>query len=164
MSDIVLVHGIAQERLSADSLEESWLPALAGGVRIAGFADVADRIVRRPAAPAPLDTRMAFYGNLFRQPDAQGADAEVPADSAELAEQIGYQWLLAAAARATDTKSRSVAVEGAVEIGGQAALAALDSGIGWEMQGKGAVLRNVINAVARIPWFGPQGFALAERF
>ena len=31
MATIVLVHGIAQEQKSADTLEEEWLPDLAGG-------------------------------------------------------------------------------------------------------------------------------------
>jgi hypothetical protein len=38
----VLVHGIAQEQRSADELEAKWLPALAGGLRIAGYPDLAD--------------------------------------------------------------------------------------------------------------------------
>ena len=38
MATIVLVHGIAQEQKSADTLEEEWLPDLAGGVRAAGFS------------------------------------------------------------------------------------------------------------------------------
>jgi hypothetical protein len=37
MADIVLVHGIAHELDSADTIEKEWVPALAGGVRTAGF-------------------------------------------------------------------------------------------------------------------------------
>ena len=37
MATIVFVHGIAQQQLPADSLEKDWIPALAGGVRKAGF-------------------------------------------------------------------------------------------------------------------------------
>src|SRR5262249_18903816 len=50
---IVLVHGIDQQQLSADSLEKEWLPALAGGVRTAGFPDVADRLWRVREGEAP---------------------------------------------------------------------------------------------------------------
>jgi hypothetical protein len=41
-----IVHGIDQQQKSADTLESEWLPALAGGIRNAGFPDVADQIWR----------------------------------------------------------------------------------------------------------------------
>jgi hypothetical protein len=41
---IVLVHGIAQEQRSADDLEAEWLPALAGGLRTAGYPELADKL------------------------------------------------------------------------------------------------------------------------
>ncbi|HEY3606210.1 MAG TPA: hypothetical protein VGL06_01860, partial [Pseudonocardiaceae bacterium] len=69
MAQVVLVHGIGQERESADSLEVTWLPSLAGGVRTAGFGDLADALRRDP-----LTVRMAFYGDLFRTQDQQGTD------------------------------------------------------------------------------------------
>ena len=74
MAAIVLVHGIAQEQYSADLLESKWLPALAGGVRTAGFPDIADKIWR--AGPGAIEARMAFYGHLFLRPGAQGLGAE----------------------------------------------------------------------------------------
>ncbi|MBV8095822.1 MAG: hypothetical protein JO110_21845 [Acetobacteraceae bacterium] len=46
MAEVVLVHGIAQEQKTADGLETEWLPALAGGIRIAGYDAIADRIWR----------------------------------------------------------------------------------------------------------------------
>jgi len=42
MAVIVCVHGIDQQQQSADELEKEWLPALAGGIRMAGFGDLAD--------------------------------------------------------------------------------------------------------------------------
>jgi hypothetical protein len=69
---VVLVHGIAQENLASDFLEKDWLPALAGGVRNAGFKEIAERIWRRRSEPGVIETRMAFYGNLFLRPDQQG--------------------------------------------------------------------------------------------
>ena len=65
MATIVLVHGIAQEQKSADTLEEEWLPDLAGGVRTAGFPEIADRLYRLRSGPDGIDARMAFYGDLF---------------------------------------------------------------------------------------------------
>ena len=73
MAEIVLVHGIDQQQKSADKLESEWLPSLAGGVRAAGFPDVADRIWRAPAV-GRIETRMAFYGDLFLAPGQQGDD------------------------------------------------------------------------------------------
>ncbi|HEX8200114.1 MAG TPA: hypothetical protein VF590_06475 [Isosphaeraceae bacterium] len=72
MAEIVLVHGIAQEQLSADLLESVWLPALAGGVRTARFPAVADRLWRAQGGPGGIDARMAFHGHLFLRPGAQG--------------------------------------------------------------------------------------------
>ena len=69
MATIVLVHGIAQEQKSADTLEEEWLPNLAGGVRTAGFPEIADRLYRLRSGPDGIDTRMAFYGDLFLKAD-----------------------------------------------------------------------------------------------
>lgn len=63
------MHGIAQEQRSADTLESTWLPALAGGVRTAGHPEIADRIWRDAR---PGNARMAFYGDLFRRDDQQG--------------------------------------------------------------------------------------------
>ena len=92
MAAIVLVHGIAQEQYSADLLESKWLPALAGGVRTAGFPDIADKIWR--AGPGAIEARMAFYGHLFLRPGAQGLGAEeLSPEQAELAEQLSLEWL-----------------------------------------------------------------------
>ena len=74
MAEIVLVHGIDQQQLSADKLESQWLPSLAGGIRAAGFPDVADRIWRGTGKPGSIETRMAFYGGLFLTPGQQGDD------------------------------------------------------------------------------------------
>jgi hypothetical protein len=74
MAEIVLVHGIDQQQKSADKLESEWLPALAGGVRVAGFPGIADRIWRDAAKPGAIETRMAFYGYLFLVPGQQGDD------------------------------------------------------------------------------------------
>jgi len=68
MAEIVLVHGIAQEQETADTLEEKWRPALAGGVRVAGHAELADRIWRNRHRDDVIDVRMAAYGDLFLTP------------------------------------------------------------------------------------------------
>jgi hypothetical protein len=44
MAEILLVHVIDQQQLSADELESQWLPAFAGGVRVAGLLGIADRV------------------------------------------------------------------------------------------------------------------------
>jgi hypothetical protein len=65
MATIVLVHGIDQQQTPADVLESQWLPALAGGVRLAGFPALADRLWRDSSGPRAIETRMAYYGQLF---------------------------------------------------------------------------------------------------
>src|SRR5260221_4869599 len=137
MSVIVLVHGIAQEQLSADSLENNWLPDLAGGLRNAGFSEIADRVWRDRAGPAGIDTRMAFYGDLFAQKDQQGDDpGDLTAEEQARAEELAHQWLMRAACRASKPKEKHVAV---------AELAYVRSEVGKEEAGPGKAIRKAIN-------------------
>jgi hypothetical protein len=96
MATIVLVHGIDNQRESADLIESSWLPALAGGVRLAGRGDLADRLWPPRSRPDSIDCRAAYYGDLFRSPDQQGAGddlRDLSADQAALAEALALEWL-----------------------------------------------------------------------
>jgi hypothetical protein len=155
MAEIVLVHGIDQQQKSADKLESQWLPALAGGVRVAGFPDIADRIWRDAGKPESIETRMAFYGSLFLTPDQQGDDpGDFTPQEAELAEELGREWLEHAAARATKEKVRAT---------GGRELAYVTQQMGTE-QGVGFAVRSAIGSLAKISWFAPFGMAFAERF
>jgi hypothetical protein len=155
MATIVLIHGIAQEQYSADLLESQWVPALAGGVRTAGFPDIADRLRTRAGADG-IDTRMAFYGHLFLRPGMQGAgdDSLTPAQEA-LAEQLSLEWLQRAQARATDEKQRQVA---AIE------LAQLRPDPARQAQGLRSMVRGFYNSLARLRWFARLGNAIVQRF
>jgi hypothetical protein len=107
MAEIVLVHGVDQQQKSADKLESEWIPSLAGGVREAGFADVADRIWRASVKPGSIETRMAFYGSLFLTPGQQGDDpGDFTAEEAKFAEVLAMEWLKHVAERATKEKTR----------------------------------------------------------
>lgn len=154
MADIVLVHGIGQEQETADKLEAVWLPSLAGGVRQAGFPQVADRIWRE-RGPGGLDLRMAFYGELFLASGQQGDDpGDFTAEESDVAEQLAADWLRHAAERASKR---------AVMQAGQRELAFVTGQMGAE-QGVGSVVRSAIGGLARIPWFAPFGMGLAQRF
>src|SRR5690348_12412589 len=110
MATIVLVHGVAQEQKSADTLEEEWLPDLAGGVRTAGFTEVADRLYRLRSGLDGIDTRMAFYGDLFLRDNQQGLEpVELSRPEQALAEELAMEWTARAALRSTDEKSCRVA-------------------------------------------------------
>src|SRR5437870_3741301 len=110
MAEIVLVHGIDQQQYSADSLEKDWIPALAGGVRTAGFHAIADRISHGTHGPGSIETRMAFYGSLFLQRDQQGDDpGELTLEEAALAESLAREWLERAARRSSNAKERATA-------------------------------------------------------
>jgi hypothetical protein len=153
---IVLVHGIAQEQKSADILEAEWLPALAGGVRNAGFPAVADTLWRDRAGPGGLEARMAFYGHLFRRPDSQGeSPGDLTPEQAEIAEALAVEWLEHAAGRSTRERDRRLA---------GAELASVCPVPGQEAMGVPATARTAINAAARLPWFARVGMAFAERF
>lgn len=153
MAKVVLVHGIAQSRKSADTLENDWVPDLAGGVRNAGHHQIADRLVHF-RQPGGISVRMAFYGDLFRQPGAQG-DAPGPAnqDATEIEEQLAAAWIKAAAERAADSNDRRLAQQTMDQLANQVGA-----------QGAGALKRRLVERLARISWFAPTGFALAQSF
>jgi hypothetical protein len=155
MSTIVLVHGIAQEQLAADTLESAWLPALAGGVRNHGQPELADRLWRH-SAPGDITVRMAYYGQYFLDHDAQGPAGPVELDQAEteLAEQLAAAWLSSAATAARDARDRAEATRH---------LAALTDPRD-DTQGPHAALRPAINGLTRLRWFAPFGMGLAGRF
>jgi hypothetical protein len=155
MAEIVLVHGIDQQQKPADKLESEWLPALAGGVRTAGFDGIADRIWRDAAKTGGIETRMAFYGYLFLAPGQQGDDpGDFTTEEAKLAEALALEWLKRTAARATKEKIRETGERESVYVTHQ---------MGVE-QGVGNVVRSAIGGLAKIPWFAPYGMGFAERF
>src|SRR5262249_45700125 len=159
MAVIVFVHGIAQEQLSADLLEKDWLPGLAGGVRTAGFPQVADRIWRDSGSAHTnrIEARMAFYGNLFLKPGQMGAGAEgILADEVPFAEALAQVWLERAADQARDERDRRTA---------QQELAELRDEAGIERQSvKGRVTASAIRGLSRLRWFAPFGMGFAQRF
>src|SRR4051794_30474766 len=127
MATIVLVHGIAQEQEAADTLESEWLPALAGGVRAAGYPAIADCLWRDRA----IAVRMAFYGGRDRRPDQQGEDpGDLDEAEATLAELLAVEWLERAAERALRPREKATAVR---------ELAYVRHAVGAEEAGSGAV-------------------------
>jgi hypothetical protein len=152
MAAIVLVHGIAQEQYGADLLEAQWLPALAAGVRNAGHGEIADQLWRAQR-PGALETRMAFYGNAFLAPGAQGGGAALDDDD-ELTEQLATAWLATAAEQASDPRDRAQA-QRYLDNSEQGAAGA---------QGFGRMARPAANALAKLKWFAPLGFGMAGKF
>src|SRR5260221_5522623 len=156
MATVILVHGIAQEQLSAESLETDWIPALAGGVHKAGFPDIADRLWRDRSGPAGIETRMAFYGHLFLQPDLMGGDpGDLSPDEEAWAEALALQWLERAARRVSNAKEKR---------GADAELAHVRHEIGTEEAGLKEVGPKAFKSLAKLRWFAPLGMAFAERF
>lgn len=108
MAQVILVHAIANEREAADTIEGLWLPALAGGVRTAGFPSIADKLWPNGAAAGGFEARAAFYGNLFRPRGAQGpAVMELGAGAQKLADELALEWLQRAATRSTSAEQRT---------------------------------------------------------
>ncbi len=155
MATIVFVHGIAQEQLSADSMEALWLPALAGGVRNAGNPQVADQLWR-DARPGAMTTRMAYYADYFLDPGSQGSPSADSLDpqAHDLAERLAEAWLRNAAEHADDPRDRGAA---------ERELTALDPNL-TGCQGPRAALRPAMNGLARLRWFAPLGAGLAGKF
>ncbi|WP_144120913.1 alpha/beta fold hydrolase [Catellatospora sichuanensis] len=150
MARIVLVHGIAQQQRSADDLEHEWLPALAGGIRIAGHRDLADQLW--PIRPADRWARMAFYGNLFLTPDQQGHTSDLTDAQLDLADDIATEWLTNAL---DSTRARDAGTA-------RRELDALQHDP-TDAQGLRAVTARALASLDRIPWFGNAGFHLAGR-
>ena len=155
MADIVFIHGIDQQQKSADILEKDWLPALAGGLRTAGFPSIADRIWRNQTEPDAIDARMAFYGHLFLVPGQQGNDPGALTEEQQVfADNLALEWLEHVATRASISKEQSTA---------QRELGAIH-GVHGTQQGTGEILRNIIKSLTKIRWFAPMGMAFAEQF
>ncbi|MET9763673.1 hypothetical protein ABZ016_32285 [Streptomyces sp. NPDC006372] len=142
MSRIVLVHGIGQEQESADTLESRWLPALAGGLRVAGHSGAADRLWR-DRRPGHEDCRMVFYGDLFldagQMGDGQSVDDLLP-DQQELASALALEWLHRAEERAASEADRDEAFR---------LISALDPDAPGR-QGARAAGRPALNGLARL--------------
>jgi hypothetical protein len=144
MAQIVLVHGIGQTQEGADTLEAAWLPALAAGVRKAGFGDLADQIWRGQPS-ADLEVRMAYYADLFTTPGSQGPADPLDDPEADAAEQLARQWLANACERADDPRDRADAAR------------ALDQ---WAApsgpaQGARRALRPAMRSLSKLRWFAP---------
>ena len=159
MATIVLVHGIDNQSESADLIENLWLPALAGGVRISGRGDLADRLWPPRSRPDAIDCRAAFYGGLFRSPDRQEAGDDprdwTPEQTA-LAETIALEWLERIAERAPTGSADAEQARLALDI-------ARDP-VGARAQGSGNVLRQALKTLSRVSWLAKTGMYLAERF
>lgn len=155
MAEVVLIHGIGQERRDPERLlSEIWLPAIRNGLMNAGpqQAELAERLDTSSVA-------LAFYGGLFVEAGAQGAaveDAEqMSADTLDLAEAIAREWIDRAASRSGDEAIR--------RDGKQALEEVQPLPPGAETMGAAALVRRAISAAARIRIFADPGFAVAER-
>lgn len=139
MAAIVLIHGIGQEQDSALSLQQAWLPFLAGGVGNAQFSALADRILS-----GEFTSRMAYYGDLFLKPDSQGDRESLTEGDQPFAEELALD-LLQNAAQSPNPQDQA---EASLE------LEALGAG---RDDVQGSFMQAVVSAAAaldRLPWFG----------
>jgi len=152
VAEIVFVHGIANEQSSADLLEGSWKAQTAGGLRAAGFPELADRVSRDRSLPGAIDCRMAFYGNLFLKPGGQGAGEELSDPRyLQLADELAMEWLENVASRATLDEDRWDA----------ARVVTTEQGSEEGAQGTGALIGRAFNALSRVPYFAEATFGSA---
>jgi len=154
MAEIVLIHGIAQEQETADSLESRWIPALAGGIRTAGHADLADKIWPVDRSHG-IEVRMAAFGDLFLAEGAMGSGEDLEdlnPEQLSVAEELAAEWLQRAATRESHPDHETAVRE----------LGYLNSD--HEVMGlKEDIGRSIIHAAARLPWFALGAVAVAER-
>ena len=159
MSEIVFIHGIANQQTAGPKAESDWMLALAGGLEIAGFQAVADRLRVPIGVARRIDARMAYYGDLFVRPGekmGEGDDEPLTAEQKILCEAIALEWLQNAAEQAKDPKTRSDARDELIDLGGPAP--------GQEQMGARALGRSTVTALCRVPGVARVGFALVSLF
>jgi hypothetical protein len=100
---------------------------------------------------------MAYYGNLFRTPGAQGVavslDGGDAPEVAEVADDVARAWLQSAAERGSPrdrAAASGVLLRESRELSGA--------------QGPRAAVRPLMNGLASVPWFAPFGLQVAGRF
>lgn len=153
MTQILMIHGIGQQQETADTLEAALMPALSGGIRIAGFAEEADRLRLPPGRPERIEARVAFYGDLFLAKGSQGEGMQdLDPDQQGLADALAIEMLENVAARSRRAQARVVA---------ERELRILHPA-GGEAQGPGAVARVALNSLAKVPWIAPIGMNVAS--
>jgi hypothetical protein len=151
MSQIVLVHGIGQSQRGVQTLAAEWGPAVADGVSRAGHEDLA-RSIWPPTKPDRM--AMAFYGDLFVTPGAQGSKlVETGPGGEDLEAELASALLAAASQRAKDPRDMSEATQylGAGSHTGK-------------VQGVPALARPPLQALASIRWMAVGGLAFASTF
>jgi hypothetical protein len=152
------VHGIDNQSESADLIENHWLPALAGGVRLAGRGDLADRLWPPRLRLDAIECRAAYYGELFRTPDRQRV-GEDPRDwtpeQTALAEALALEWLERVAERAPAESADAEQARLALDIAQAPARAGA--------MGLGNLVREAVKTLARVSWLANMGMYVAER-
>lgn len=159
MVAIVFVHGMDNQRETPDLIEAAWLPALAGSVRLAGRPDLADRLWPPRTRRDGIESRAAYYGDLFRAPDQMGSGDDLrdltPGQTA-LAEVLALEWLDRIAERAPPGSADADQARLALDIVRNPERA--------QAMGRGNVLREALKTLDRLPWMAKLGMAFAGRF
>jgi hypothetical protein len=159
MASIILVHGIDNQQLTPDGIEAEWLPALAGGVRLAGGATLADRLWPARSGTVAIECRVAYYGDLFRTDDQQGGAVDLDELSPELADfarGLALEWLERTAQRGPDSSTTAKQARLTLDL--------VRDPQEVDAQGIGNLNRQILKTLARNPWIAKVGIALAERF
>jgi hypothetical protein len=159
MASVVLVHGINHQTETPDLIEANWLPALAGGVRLAGWDDLADRLWPPRSRSDSIDCRAAYYGQLFRSADVQGAGADLrdlTPEQTTLVESLSLEWLQRIAERSASGNSDRAQARLALDIVREPERV--------QAMGGGNLQREVLKTLARCSWVADMGMFLAERY
>lgn len=158
MSEVIFIHGIAQQQTAGPKVENDWILALSGGLEIAEFRATADRLRMPIGASERIEARMAYYGDLFVKPGAMGEGDDEPLTEAQevLRDEIALEWLEQAAERARAPATKAIAEDELADLGG------LDHG--REKMGGRATGRKIVAALCRVPGIANVGMALASRF
>lgn len=145
MTEIVLVHGVAQQQKAAALLAAALIPALAGGIENArdqlpqDARQLADTLVSRIKSGV-VTVVPAFYGALFLEPRLETNDEK------EFADSFAAAWLKAASERDLNGRVGRAATHAADELRQIHAVG--------QAQGAGHLLGQAIQAFSKVPGLG----------
>ena len=103
---LVFVHGIGAPRDESKELA-AWTAALAMGAQRAGHSHFAAELLES----GPVDSRFAYYGDLFQPPGAQGATGKPSEEDAEVVIGLLSELVEEQLAAVSDEESRLILIE-----------------------------------------------------
>ena len=158
MAAIVLVHGIDHQSESADLIENHWLPALAGGVRLAGRGDLADRLWPRARGPTRSSAGRRITAGCSARPTSKG-----PGRTPATGRRSKPPWPRPSPWNGSNTSPSVPPPEAPTPSRPASRSTSPETRQRAGAMGGGNVLRQALKTLARVSWLANAGMYVAER-